>query len=63
MTDRATQTTKKQKIAKAQQSVIRAAKAWVNYEDDGMAETIYIQPTLNLRLANAVTRLEKLEGK
>lgn len=50
-----TQTT----IKKAEQSVIRAAKAWVNYEDDGRANTVHMQPKLNTRLANAVAWLEK----
>jgi hypothetical protein len=47
----------------ARESVISAAKAWVNFEDDGLAKTAHLQERYNSRLVKAVTRLEKLEAR
>ena len=48
------------KLARAQASVIRAAKEWVNYKDDGSTDALMAESAIRLRLARAVARLEKI---
>jgi hypothetical protein len=50
-------------LASARESVLKAAKAWVDYEDDGRGPTAHLQGQFNLRLVRAVTRLERLEDR
>lgn len=51
-----TQTT----IKKAEQSVIRAAVTWVNFEDDGLVKSLPKQVRVNNALVNSVARLGKV---
>ena len=50
------------RIYHAEKAVIRAAKAWVNFEDDGLAATSHLQYEFNSRLVKAVMRMEKAEA-
>lgn len=50
-------------IKNACEAVVRAAKAWVNFVDDGLPTSLAPQVKITERLARAVARLEKLEGK
>lgn len=48
---------------KEAKSVIRAACAWVNFDDDGRAATLPKLARVQIRLANAVTRYERAKKR
>lgn len=49
----------KMTLRKAEQSVIRAAIGWVNYEDDGLVPSLAKQVRVSTALVNSVDRLKK----
>ena len=51
---------KRDRIAKAERRVIRAAFRWVNRNDDGRSATTHLLAGDNLELARSVAALETL---
>jgi hypothetical protein len=50
---------KPDRIVKAEQAVVRAAEAWVNFEDTGSIPALERLSRLQERLVGAVTRLQR----